>query len=29
VALVRGASFKRGEGSIRSVVMPAEFDLFR
>jgi coenzyme F420-0:L-glutamate ligase/coenzyme F420-1:gamma-L-glutamate ligase len=29
VALVRGAAFLRGEGSIRDVVMPAEFDLFR
>lgn len=29
VALVRGAAFTRGEGSIRSVVMPAAFDLFR
>jgi len=30
VALVRGASFARGEGSIaRDVVMPAQFDLFR
>ena len=29
VALVRGAAFRRGEGSIRDVVMPAEFDLFR
>lgn len=29
VALVRGSSFTRGDGSIRSVVMPAEFDLFR
>ena len=28
-ALVRGASFTRGEGSIREVVMPPEFDLFR
>ncbi len=28
VALVRGASFTRGEGSIRDVLMPAEFDLF-
>jgi coenzyme F420-0:L-glutamate ligase/coenzyme F420-1:gamma-L-glutamate ligase len=28
VALVRGAAFRRGEGSIRDVVMPAEFDLF-
>jgi coenzyme F420-0:L-glutamate ligase/coenzyme F420-1:gamma-L-glutamate ligase len=28
-ALVRGASFTRGDGSIRDVVMPAEFDLFR
>ena len=29
VALVRGAAFTRGEGSIRDVVMPASFDLFR
>jgi coenzyme F420-0:L-glutamate ligase/coenzyme F420-1:gamma-L-glutamate ligase len=29
VALVRGAEFHRGEGSIRDVLMPAEFDLFR
>jgi coenzyme F420-0:L-glutamate ligase/coenzyme F420-1:gamma-L-glutamate ligase len=29
VAIVRGAAFTRGEGSIRDVVMPAEFDLFR
>jgi coenzyme F420-0:L-glutamate ligase/coenzyme F420-1:gamma-L-glutamate ligase len=28
VALVRGASFTRGDGSIRDVLMPAEFDLF-
>jgi coenzyme F420-0:L-glutamate ligase/coenzyme F420-1:gamma-L-glutamate ligase len=28
-ALVRGASFTRGEGSIREVVMPPAFDLFR
>jgi coenzyme F420-0:L-glutamate ligase/coenzyme F420-1:gamma-L-glutamate ligase len=28
-ALVRGASFARGEGSIREVVMAPEFDLFR
>lgn len=28
-ALVRGASFTRGEGSIREVVMAPEFDLFR
>jgi coenzyme F420-0:L-glutamate ligase / coenzyme F420-1:gamma-L-glutamate ligase len=28
-ALVRGAAFTRGEGSIRDVVMPADFDLFR
>jgi coenzyme F420-0:L-glutamate ligase/coenzyme F420-1:gamma-L-glutamate ligase len=27
-ALVRGAAFTRGEGSIRDVLMPAEFDLF-
>jgi coenzyme F420-0:L-glutamate ligase / coenzyme F420-1:gamma-L-glutamate ligase len=29
VALVRGATFTRGEGSIRDVVMPAANDLFR
>jgi coenzyme F420-0:L-glutamate ligase/coenzyme F420-1:gamma-L-glutamate ligase len=29
VAVVRGAAFIRGEGSIRDVVMPAAFDLFR
>jgi coenzyme F420-0:L-glutamate ligase/coenzyme F420-1:gamma-L-glutamate ligase len=29
VALVRGAAFVRGEGSIRDVIMPSEFDLFR
>ena len=29
VALVRGATFRRGEGSIRDVLMPADFDLFR
>jgi len=28
VAIVRGAAFTRGEGSIRDVVMPAQFDLF-
>jgi coenzyme F420-0:L-glutamate ligase/coenzyme F420-1:gamma-L-glutamate ligase len=28
-ALVRGAAFTRGEGSISDVVMPASFDLFR
>jgi len=28
VAIVRGAAFTRGEGSIRDVIMPAEFDLF-
>jgi coenzyme F420-0:L-glutamate ligase/coenzyme F420-1:gamma-L-glutamate ligase len=28
VALVRGAAFTRGEGSIRDVVMPRELDLF-
>jgi coenzyme F420-0:L-glutamate ligase / coenzyme F420-1:gamma-L-glutamate ligase len=28
-ALVRGAAFSRGEGSIRDVVMPVSFDLFR
>jgi coenzyme F420-0:L-glutamate ligase/coenzyme F420-1:gamma-L-glutamate ligase len=29
VALVRGAGFQRGEGSIRDVLMPEAFDLFR
>lgn len=29
VAIVRGAAFTRGEGSIRDLVMPAENDLFR
>jgi coenzyme F420-0:L-glutamate ligase / coenzyme F420-1:gamma-L-glutamate ligase len=29
VALVRGAAFPRGEGSIRDIVMPESFDLFR
>jgi coenzyme F420-0:L-glutamate ligase/coenzyme F420-1:gamma-L-glutamate ligase len=29
VALVRGAAFRRGEGSIRDVLMPPEWDLFR
>jgi coenzyme F420-0:L-glutamate ligase / coenzyme F420-1:gamma-L-glutamate ligase len=29
VALARGAAFRRGEGSIRDLVMPAENDLFR
>jgi coenzyme F420-0:L-glutamate ligase/coenzyme F420-1:gamma-L-glutamate ligase len=29
VAIVRGAAFERGEGSIREVVMPAANDLFR
>jgi coenzyme F420-0:L-glutamate ligase/coenzyme F420-1:gamma-L-glutamate ligase len=28
-ALVRGAAFVRGEGSIRELVMPAKNDLFR
>ena len=28
-ALVRGAAFARGEGTIRDVLMPASFDLFR
>jgi coenzyme F420-0:L-glutamate ligase/coenzyme F420-1:gamma-L-glutamate ligase len=28
VALVRGATFRRGEGSIRDVLMPRDFDLF-
>jgi coenzyme F420-0:L-glutamate ligase/coenzyme F420-1:gamma-L-glutamate ligase len=29
VAIVRGASFVRGEGSIRNVLIPPQFDLFR
>jgi coenzyme F420-0:L-glutamate ligase/coenzyme F420-1:gamma-L-glutamate ligase len=29
VAVVRGAAFSRGEASIRDVLMPADFDLFR
>jgi coenzyme F420-0:L-glutamate ligase/coenzyme F420-1:gamma-L-glutamate ligase len=29
VAIVRGAAFERGEGSIRDLVMPAATDLFR
>jgi coenzyme F420-0:L-glutamate ligase/coenzyme F420-1:gamma-L-glutamate ligase len=29
LALVRGASFRRGEGRIANVVMPADMDLFR
>jgi coenzyme F420-0:L-glutamate ligase/coenzyme F420-1:gamma-L-glutamate ligase len=29
VALIRGASFRRGERSIRDVIMPGAFDLFR
>jgi coenzyme F420-0:L-glutamate ligase / coenzyme F420-1:gamma-L-glutamate ligase len=29
VALVRGAAFTRGEASIRDIVMPESFDLFR
>jgi coenzyme F420-0:L-glutamate ligase/coenzyme F420-1:gamma-L-glutamate ligase len=29
VALVRGVAFTRAEGSIRDVLMPADFDLFR
>jgi coenzyme F420-0:L-glutamate ligase/coenzyme F420-1:gamma-L-glutamate ligase len=29
IALVRGAAFTRGEGSIRDLVMPSESDLFR
>ncbi|MBI2775779.1 MAG: coenzyme F420-0:L-glutamate ligase [Chloroflexi bacterium] len=28
-ALIRGASFRRGEGSIRDALMPAAWDLFR
>jgi coenzyme F420-0:L-glutamate ligase/coenzyme F420-1:gamma-L-glutamate ligase len=28
LALVRGASFRRGEGRIRDLLMPAEQDLF-
>ena len=29
VAIVRGATFVHGEGSIRDLLMPAETDLFR
>ncbi len=29
VALIRGAAYTRGEGSIRDAIMPASFDLFR
>jgi coenzyme F420-0:L-glutamate ligase/coenzyme F420-1:gamma-L-glutamate ligase len=29
IALVRGATFRRGEGRIKDVLMPAEMDLFR
>jgi coenzyme F420-0:L-glutamate ligase/coenzyme F420-1:gamma-L-glutamate ligase len=29
VAIVRGVAFRRGEGSIRDVVMPSAYDLFR
>jgi coenzyme F420-0:L-glutamate ligase/coenzyme F420-1:gamma-L-glutamate ligase len=29
VALIRGAAFRRGEGTIRDVLMPESFDLFR
>jgi coenzyme F420-0:L-glutamate ligase / coenzyme F420-1:gamma-L-glutamate ligase len=29
VALVRGATFRRGEGRIADLIMPPEFDLFR
>jgi coenzyme F420-0:L-glutamate ligase/coenzyme F420-1:gamma-L-glutamate ligase len=29
IALVRGASFQRGEGRIRDALLPAEMDLFR
>jgi hypothetical protein len=29
VALVRGAAFVRGDGSIRELLMPAKNDLFR
>jgi len=29
LALVRGATFKRGEGRIRDALIPSEFDLFR
>jgi len=29
VAVVRGASFRRGEGSIRDALLPDEYDLFR
>jgi coenzyme F420-0:L-glutamate ligase/coenzyme F420-1:gamma-L-glutamate ligase len=28
-AIVRGAAFTRGEGSIHDALMPASFDLFR
>jgi coenzyme F420-0:L-glutamate ligase/coenzyme F420-1:gamma-L-glutamate ligase len=29
IALVRGAIFRRGEGHIADLIMPAEMDLFR
>jgi coenzyme F420-0:L-glutamate ligase / coenzyme F420-1:gamma-L-glutamate ligase len=29
VALIRGVTFRRGEGRVRDIVMPAEMDLFR
>jgi coenzyme F420-0:L-glutamate ligase/coenzyme F420-1:gamma-L-glutamate ligase len=29
LAVVRGASFRRGEGRIKDLIMPTEFDLFR
>ena len=29
LALVRGPNFRRGEGRIRDLIMPAEMDLFR
>jgi coenzyme F420-0:L-glutamate ligase/coenzyme F420-1:gamma-L-glutamate ligase len=29
IALVRGASFRRGDGRIKDLIMPPEFDLFR
>jgi coenzyme F420-0:L-glutamate ligase/coenzyme F420-1:gamma-L-glutamate ligase len=29
IALVRGATFRRGEGRIADLIMPAEMDLFR
>jgi coenzyme F420-0:L-glutamate ligase / coenzyme F420-1:gamma-L-glutamate ligase len=29
IALVRGATFRRGDGRIADVIMPPEMDLFR